>query len=153
MYSRIRAAGCDHGIENRFSMCGLICEPSPRKNRPFECRCRSLAVYAVSIGVRANATAMPVPELDALGVLGRDHERQERVVRGLRGEQPVVADVLELLARSPMSASDGAMIPVSTFMAAEPIRPDDHDRSLSQARAVWSTRWLIRDGGAGPCSV
>ena len=57
----MRAAGCDHGIENRRSMCGLICEPSPRKKRPFECRCRSFAVYAVSIGVRANATAMPVP--------------------------------------------------------------------------------------------
>ncbi len=64
--------------------------------RPFDARCRSFAVYAVSIGVRANATAMPGAELDALGVLGRDRERQERVVRGLGRDQPVVADVLEL---------------------------------------------------------
>ena len=30
-------------------------------NRPFDISCRSLAVYARVIGVRANATAMPVP--------------------------------------------------------------------------------------------
>ena len=41
MSSRIRAAGCDHGIENRFSMCGLIWLPSPRRNRPFEYAWRS----------------------------------------------------------------------------------------------------------------
>ena len=74
----MRAAGCDHGIENRRSMCGLICEPSPRKKRPFECRCRSLAVYAVSIGVRERDRDAGA-ELDALRVLGRDHERQERI--------------------------------------------------------------------------
>src|SRR5436190_15664752 len=59
--SRMRAAGCDHGIENRFVMCGLICEPRPRMNRPLENACRSLAVTAVVIGLRANATAMLVP--------------------------------------------------------------------------------------------
>ena len=26
--------GLDHSIENRLVMCGLICEPSPRMNRP-----------------------------------------------------------------------------------------------------------------------
>jgi hypothetical protein len=57
----MRAAGCDHGIEKRFSMCGLICDPRPRMNRPADARWRSFAVYAVTIGVRANATAMPVP--------------------------------------------------------------------------------------------
>ena len=35
-------------------------------------------------------------ELDALGVLGGDHERQERVASRLRGEQAVVADVFQL---------------------------------------------------------
>ena len=35
-------------------------------------------------------------ELDALGVLGRDHERQERVARRLGRDQPVVAELLEL---------------------------------------------------------
>ena len=36
MNSRMRGAGCDHGIENRFSMCGLIWLPRPRMKRPFE---------------------------------------------------------------------------------------------------------------------
>ena len=47
--------------------------------------------------MRANATAMPVRELDALGVLGREHERQERVVARLGRQQAVVPEVLELL--------------------------------------------------------
>ena len=34
--SRIRAAGFDHSIENRFSMWGLIWLPRPRTKRPFE---------------------------------------------------------------------------------------------------------------------
>ena len=59
--SRMRAAGCDHGIEKRFVMCGLICEPKPRMKRPPEKACRSLAVTAVVMGLRANATAMLVP--------------------------------------------------------------------------------------------
>jgi hypothetical protein len=59
--SRILAAGFDHGIENRFSMWGLIWLPRPRMNRPSENDCRSLAVWASVIGLRANATAMAVP--------------------------------------------------------------------------------------------
>jgi hypothetical protein len=41
MSSFILAAGCDHGMEKRFSMWGLICEPRPRMNRPPEYRWRS----------------------------------------------------------------------------------------------------------------
>ena len=59
--SRIRGAGWDHGIENRFSMCGLIWDPSPRRKRPFDWVWRSLAVMARVIGLRAKATAMAVP--------------------------------------------------------------------------------------------
>ena len=59
--SRIRAAGCDHGMENRFSMCGLIWDPRPSMNRPFDRVWRSLATVASVIGFRAKATAMPVP--------------------------------------------------------------------------------------------
>ena len=59
-YSRMRAAGCDHGIEKRLVMCGLIWLPRPSTNRPPESRCRSLAVTATLIGLRAKATAMPV---------------------------------------------------------------------------------------------
>ena len=32
--SRMRAAGCDDGIEKRRVMWALICDPSPRRNRP-----------------------------------------------------------------------------------------------------------------------
>ncbi len=61
MSSRIRAAGFDQGIEKRFSMCGLIWLPRPRMNRPCDAAWRSQAMLARVIGVRANATAMPVP--------------------------------------------------------------------------------------------
>ena len=61
MYSRMRAAGWDQGIENRRSMCGLIWLPSPRMNRPFEASWRSFAWLATVIGLRAKATAMLVP--------------------------------------------------------------------------------------------
>ena len=55
------AAGCDHGIENRLVMCGLIWLPSPRMKRPCDAACRSHPICARFIGLRANATAMPVP--------------------------------------------------------------------------------------------
>ncbi len=61
MSSRIRGAGCDQGIENRFSMWGLICDPRPSMNRPRAMLWRSLAVVARVIGLRAKATAIPVP--------------------------------------------------------------------------------------------
>jgi hypothetical protein len=57
----MRGAGCDHGMLNRFSMWALIWLPSPSMNRPPEYSCRSLAIWARFIGLRANATAMPVP--------------------------------------------------------------------------------------------
>ena len=92
--SRIRGAGCDHGMENRFSMWGLICEPSPSMNRPSDMVWRSLATMARFIGLRAKATAMPGAQLDPLGVLGRQHQGEERVVAGLGRPDPVVADLL-----------------------------------------------------------
>ena len=97
-------------------MCGLICEPSPRKNRPFECRCRSLAVYASEHRRARERDRDARAELDALGVLGRDHERQERIAARLRGEQTVVPELLEFPGPRPDVVNDGAMIPVSTFM-------------------------------------
>ena len=59
--SRMRAAGCDHGIEKRLVMCGLIWLPRPRMKRPSDAACRSHAIWARFIGFRAKATAMPVP--------------------------------------------------------------------------------------------
>jgi hypothetical protein len=58
--SRMRAAGCDHGIENRRVMWARTWLPRPRMNRPCEASWRSHAVWARVIGLRANATAMPV---------------------------------------------------------------------------------------------
>ena len=61
MNSRICFAAPCHGIENRRVMCGLICEPRPRRNRPFDITLISWAATAMFIGFRAKATAMPVP--------------------------------------------------------------------------------------------
>ena len=56
----MRAAGADHGIEKRRSMCGLIWLPSPRWNRPPDSACRSHACAASVIGLRAKAMATAV---------------------------------------------------------------------------------------------
>ena len=64
--------------------------------RPFDASCRSLAIIASVIGVRANAMATPVAELEPLGGLRRQHEREERVVARLGGDAAVVAVGLEL---------------------------------------------------------
>ena len=61
MSSRIRGAGCDHGMEKRLVMCGLIWLPMPSMNRPLLSSCRSLARTASVMGLRAKATAIPVP--------------------------------------------------------------------------------------------
>ena len=57
----MRGAGCDHGMEKRFVMCGLIWLPMPSMKRPLVSSCRSLASMASVMGLRANATAIPVP--------------------------------------------------------------------------------------------
>ncbi|GFG50017.1 hypothetical protein MAGR_14580 [Mycolicibacterium agri] len=57
----MRCTGLLHGMLNRFSMCRLIWEPSPRMKRPPEYACTSQAMLATVIGLRANATAMLVP--------------------------------------------------------------------------------------------
>jgi len=84
MNSRMRGAGCDHGIENRRSMCGLIWLPRPRVNRPLVAKCRSLAVAASVIGVRANATAIEVPS-------SRVVVTPAAAARGRKGSWPVSA--------------------------------------------------------------
>ena len=61
MSSRMRGAGCDHGMEKRFVMCGLIWLPMPSMKRPLVSSCRSLASTASVMGLRAKATAIPVP--------------------------------------------------------------------------------------------
>ena len=56
----IRVAGFDQGMSKRFSMCGLICVPSPSMNRPFEIACKSQPMFARIIGLRANPIATAV---------------------------------------------------------------------------------------------
>ena len=69
-------------------MCGLICEPSPRQEPAVR---RELQVVA-DVGQRHRVAGEPDrdrgAELHALGVLGGQHQRQERVVRRLEGEIP-----------------------------------------------------------------
>ena len=59
--SSMRAIGSPHGMENRCSTWGWICEPRPRTKRPPVTVCRSQATLASVIGVRAKAMAMAVP--------------------------------------------------------------------------------------------
>src|SRR5580658_4296444 len=61
MSSRMRGAGCDQGMEKRLVMWGLIWLPRPRMKRPWDRSWRSLARTARFMGLRAKATAMPVP--------------------------------------------------------------------------------------------
>ena len=112
----MRRAGCDHGIENRFSMCGLICDPRP-SDEPALRHLLEVVGRVREHHRRAGERHRDARrELDALGVLGRQRDRQERVVAGLGGQQPVVTELLELRARGPISLNDGAMTPVSTFL-------------------------------------
>ena len=57
----MRAAGFDQGELNRRSMCPRTWEPRPTIMRPPEYSWSWFVVYARLIGLRANATAMPVP--------------------------------------------------------------------------------------------
>ena len=113
----MRAAGCDHGIENRRVMCGLIWLPRPRTKRPPEAACRSHAVWASVIGLRANATAIDGPQVDPLGALRGQQQRQERVVARLGGQHAVVAARLSSAAACAAAVSSPPM-PPSIFMNA-----------------------------------
>jgi len=61
MYSRSRATGWSNGAEKRRTTCALTWVPSPSTNRPRPSSARSHAAWAVTIGLRGKATAIPVP--------------------------------------------------------------------------------------------
>ena len=88
--SRMRAAGWDHGIENRFSMCGLIWLPSPRMNRPLDTACRSYADVGEQHRVPGERDGDAGAELDALRVLA------PRASNGKNGSWLVSADQMPL---------------------------------------------------------
>src|SRR5207237_1205512 len=57
----MRARGRSYGIPKRRSMCARTWVPRPRSSRPRLARCSDHASIAMTIGLRANAIAMPVP--------------------------------------------------------------------------------------------
>ncbi len=91
----MRRTGRLHGMEKRFSMWRCICEPRPRMNRPSEYACRSHATLATVIGVPRERHRDAGAQLDGLGVLRGQHERQERVVVDLGGPAAVVTPPLQ----------------------------------------------------------
>ena len=87
-------------------MCGLIWLPRPSDEAALRRELQVVGDRRQVIGVRAKAIAMPVRQLEALGALGREQQREERVVARLRGADAVVAvglgrarDVLDLEGR------------------------------------------------------
>ncbi len=77
-------------------MCGLICVPRPSRNRPCDASWRSYASCARFIGLRGERDRDRGGELDPFGVLGREEQREERVVCPLEREDAVVAGGLDL---------------------------------------------------------
>ena len=87
----MRAAGADHGIENRRSMCGLIWLPSPRWKRPADRRLQVPGLGGDRHRAAGERDGDGGGQLEPLGGVGGQHEREERVVRTLEGEGAVVA--------------------------------------------------------------
>src|SRR5215217_5047583 len=145
--SRMRAAGWLHSIEKRFVMCGLIWLPSPRMKRPCDAICRSHAVLASVIGLRAKATAIDVPS-------SRFDVASEAGTSGRNGSWLVSAvQPPEYPAFSSSAAWAPALLmmlgmPPSTFMAANvghhkgappPWTPQEEDRRRHVARSPAET--------------
>ena len=93
----MRAAGCDHGIENRFSMCALIWLPRPRREPALRERLQVVADVRERHRVAGERDRDPASPSSSRSVCSAaDQQRQERVVARLGGLRAVVADVLEL---------------------------------------------------------
>jgi hypothetical protein len=76
-------------------ICVLV--PRPSTNRPSDRRSRSIAVIAVSKGLRVWAMAMPLPQLHALGHCRAVPEGHERRAVDLRAEDPCQTGGFNLL--------------------------------------------------------
>ena len=59
-YSRMRGPGGSNSTPYRRSMWARTWVPRPSRNFPFVMSCSSQALVAVTVGLRGNATAMPV---------------------------------------------------------------------------------------------
>ena len=97
-------------------MCGLICEPSPRIARPPRERLQVPADVGQVHRAARERDRDRGGELEPLGVLGREREREERVVRALERVDAVVAQRLDL-ARDLAGTAESAAVTsgASTF--------------------------------------
>ena len=82
--------------EKRFSMCGRTCEPSPRSKPPAADRLQPVREVREVHRIARERDGDRGAELQRAGVLGGEHQRQERVVLRLEAEGAVVADPFEL---------------------------------------------------------
>ena len=89
--SRMRAAGADHGIEKRRSMCGLIWLPEPEVEAAARERLQVPGLGGERHRAAGEGDGDGGGQLEALGGVGGQHQRQERIVRALEGEGAVVA--------------------------------------------------------------
>ena len=76
-------------------MCGLICVPSPRLKRPFDASCRSYARLRERHRAARERDRDGRGQLEPLGVLAREQQREERIVRPFEGVDAVVAECFE----------------------------------------------------------
>ncbi len=90
--SRMRATGFDHVALKRFSMCGLICEPSPRMKRPRREHLQVVPDVGELHRTAREGDGNRRRHLEPGRVLGGQHQRKERIVRPFEREGAVVAD-------------------------------------------------------------
>ena len=76
-------------------MCGLICVPSPRLNRPFDASCRSYERLGERHRAARERDRDRGRELEPFRVLAREQQREERIVRAFEGVDAVVAERFE----------------------------------------------------------
>ena len=90
-YSRMRAAGRDHGELNRRSMCPFTCEPRPTIRRPREIFLNLVRRVRQAHRIARKGDGDRCPEHDVRRVLGRQCEREKRIVHRLRGPEAIEA--------------------------------------------------------------
>ena len=88
-------------MPKRRSMCGLICVPNPRMKRPLLNACKSHAMYARFIGLRANAIA--IADRDTRNV----HVTGFKLGEGRCVVQDAIVDFVDLGHRSGGQVGDG----------------------------------------------
>ena len=108
--------------------------------RPPEAFCRSHAMFASTMGLRAKAMAMAVPSPRREDVGGGDGEGQERVVLGLGGPEGAEAEILRLprIGRN-VAEVEGEEAGVESHEEASAVRPS-RVRGSRKSRTASPTR-------------